>query len=823
MRSLIGDLRFAARMMRGNPGFTAVAVAALALGIGANTAIFTVVNRVLLEPLPYPQPDRLMRVGRYYGGTNYGFSNSIPKYMMWRENQAFAAMTLYGQGTTGSTFGAGDRPEQAKAERVSEGFFRVFGTAPVMGRTFTPQEDLPNGPAVAVLSYGFWQARLAGERAILGRAVPIDGKPTTIVGILPKSFTPDPPADLWMPLQADPHSINQGHYLAVAGRLKPGVTLAQARAELKIAGERFRALYPLWMNKNESVGVLPMRDAMVGDVKTPLMILLGAVAFVLLIACANVANLLLARAAARQKELAVRAAMGASRGRMVRQLLTESLLLAVAGGTLGLALGSWGVRALLLVVPGNIPRLTDPDSAQAILPVLDWRVAGFTFALALVTAVFFGLLPALHTSNPDLASTLKEAGGRSNSSRAQNRLRSVLVVAEVALALVLLIGASLMIRTFAGLRAANPGIDPHNVLTLETSLGGSYTTTAKVDSFVTQTTRRLESLPGVEAAAAMVVLPVSNEIDLPFSIAGKPDPKGSPYNGDEQWRSIAPHYFRVFRIPLLRGRVFSENDAGNSTPVVIINQQMAKRYWPKEDPIGQVITIGKGLGPQFDDRPRQIVGIVGNVRETGMQYGESGVMYIPQSQVPQGLTELANSVLPLSWAVRTAADPSGLHAAIEREFRSVDSVITPAHMRPMEQVIAQNVSRQNFNMVLLSVFAGIALLLAAIGIYGLMAYSVERRTQEIGIRMALGAAQPDVLKLVLAQGAKLAGAGLAFGLALAYALTRLLSSLLFGVRAGDPASFAATSAMLGLVSLAACYIPARRAARVAPSAALRCE
>ncbi|HUB33807.1 MAG TPA: ABC transporter permease [Bryobacteraceae bacterium] len=820
---MAADLRYAIRMMRGNPGFTAVAVAALALGIGANTAIFTVVNHVLLEPLPYPQPDRMMRVGRYYGGKDYGFSSSIPKYMVWRDNQAFEAMTLYGQGTTGVNFGAGDRPEQAKEERVSEGFFRVFGVSPAMGRTFTPQEDLPGGAPVAVLSYGFWQSRLGGERSALGRAIPVDGKPTTIVGIMPKDFASDPPADLWVPLQADPHSSNQGHYLAIAGRLKPDVTLPQARAAMKIAGEHFRALYSKWMGKNETVGVLPMREAMVGEVKTPLLILLGAVAFVLLIACANVANLLLARAAARQKELAVRAAMGASRGRMVRQLLTESLLLGLAGGAVGLALGSWGVRALLLLVPGNIPRLTDSDSGQAFLPALDWRVAAFTFALAVVTAVFFGLLPALHTSNPELASTLKEAGGRSGSSRAQNRLRSLLVVAEVAMALVLLVGASLMIRTFAGLRDANPGIDPHNILTLETSLGASYSTTAKVDNFATQVARRLESVPGVDSAAAMVALPVTNEIDLPFSIAGKPDPKGSPYNGDEQWRSISPHYFRVFRIPLLRGRVFTETDTGNSTPVVIINAQMAKRYWPKEDPIGQVMEIGKGIGPQFADRPRQIVGIVGNVRETGLRDDSSGVMYVPESQVQEGLTQLANSVLPLSWAVRTAADPSGLRAAIEAEFRSVDSLITPAHPRTMEQVISQSVARQNFNMVLLSVFAGIALLLAAIGIYGLMAYSVERRSQEIGIRMALGAGQPDVVRMVLGQGAKLAGAGLGLGLALAYGLTRLLSSLLFGVRAGDPASFAITAAVLATVSLAASYIPARRAARVEPSSALRSE
>jgi predicted permease len=577
------------------------------------------------------------------------------------------------------------------------------------------------------------------------------------------------------------------------------------------------------MEKNESAGMQPMREAMTGPVKTPLMILLGAVGFVLLIACANVANLLLARAAVRQKELAVRAAIGASRGRVVRQLLTESLLLAFAGGTLGFALGTWGVRALLLLAPGNIPRLTDAEGAHAVLPALDWHVAAFTIGVAVLTAVLFGLLPALHTSKPDLASTLKEAGGRSGSSRAQNRARSVLVVSELALAIVLLIGASLMIRTFVGLRSMNPGIDPHNVLTLETSMGSAYGTTAKVDTFVTQVTRRLESLPGVEAASAALVLPLTNGIDLPFSIAGKPDPKGSNYNGDEQYRYVSPHYFRAFHIPLLRGRAFTEGDTGNSARIVIINEAMAKMYWPKEDPIGQVITIGKGLGPQFEDPPRQIVGIVGNVRETGLSDQQSGVMYIPQSQVPQGLTELANSVLPLAFVVRTAADPNGLRTAVEHEIHAVDGLIPVARMRTMEQVISDTVARQNFNMVLLTVFAGIALLLASIGIYGLMAYSVERRTQELGIRMALGAGGGDVLRLVLWYGARLTAIGVVVGLAIAYGLMRVVSTLLFGVKAIDPISFGATAGVLAAVAMAATLIPARRASKIAPAQALRGE
>jgi predicted permease len=824
METLFADLRYAVRMLRGNPGFTGVAVAALALGIGANTAIFTVVNNVLLQPLPYPEPDRIMEVGRVYSGPNgtqYGYSVSIPKYMVWRNNQAFESMTLFGQSAPSVRIGSGDRPEQAKALRASEDYFRVFGAAPAVGRTFSAEEDAPNGAAAAVVSYNLWQSRLGGDPSLVGRAITVDGKPTTVVGILPKSFVAEPAADLFLPMQADPASTNQGHYLRVAGRLKPGISLERARAEMKAAGERFRSVYPLQMDKNESAGMQPLREAMTGDVKTPLLILLGAVGFVLLIACANVANLLLARAAVRQKELAVRAAIGASRGRVVRQLLTESLLLALAGGTLGFALGSWGVRALLLLAPGNIPRLTDVQGAHAAIPALDWHVAAFTIGVAVLTAVLFGLLPALHTSKPDLASTLKEAGGRSGVSRAQNRARSVLVVSELALAIVLLIGASLMIRTFVGLRTVNPGIDPHNVLTLETSMGSAYSTTAKVDTFITQATRRLESLPGVEAAAAAVVLPMTSGIDLPFSIAGKPDPKGSPYNGDEQYRYISPHYFRAFRIPLLRGRTFTEGDTGNSARVVIINEAMAKTYWPKEDPIGQVITIGKGVGPQFEEPPRQVVGIVSNVRETGLGDRQSGVMYIPQSQVPQGITELANSVLPLAWAVRTAADPNGLRTAVDHEIHAVDGQIPVARLRTMEQVIADTVARQNFNMVLLSVFAGIALLLAAIGIYGLMAYSVERRTQELAIRMALGAGGGNVLKLVLWHGARLTVVGVGVGLALAYGLMRVLSALLFGVKAIDPLSFGVTAGVLAAVAMAATLIPALRAAKIAPAEALR--
>ena len=822
MMDLVADLRYAVRMLRKNAGFTAIAVAALALGIGANTAIFTVVNAVLLDPLPYAQPERMMKLGLKTPGGNQ-YSNSVPKYMAWRQNEAFEAMTLYDFGGLGMVLGSGDPPDQVKAAHVSSEYFKVFGVAPVVGRSFTDAEDLPKGPQAAVISYSLWQSRFAGDRGIVGRTVLLNGAPFPVVGVLPEGFQSSPEADVLLPMQADPNSTNQGHYLSVAGRLKPGVTVASAEAQMKAVGERFRRANPKWMQPDESVAVVPMRDAMVGDVRPALLVLSGAVALVLLIACANVASLLLARAAGRQRELAIRAAVGATRVRMIRQMLTESVVLAALGAILGFALGAWGVRALLALVPGNLPRLTDAAGNHLAIPVFDWRVAAFTVGTALLTGLLFGTFPALQSSRTDLASNLKEASGRSGTGLRHNRVRSVLVVTEVALALVLLVGAALLIRTFAGLQNANSGIDPRNILTLQTSLaGGSYGTTGKVDNFVTQAARRVEAIPGVEAAASSIVLPIEAGVDLPFNISGKPPAKGD-YNGDAQWRSVSAHYFQVFKIPLLRGRVFSETDAGNASRVVLINEAMAKRYWKGEDPVGQVITIGKGLGPQFDDPPRQVIGVVGTVRENGLKTGDVDVMYIPQSQVPEGLTALANSVLPLSWAVRTAAGPMTMRIAVERELRAVDGQIPISRERTMEKVIADTVARQSFNMLLLSIFAAVALVLAAIGIYGLMSYSVEQRTQELGIRMALGADRGNMLRLVLTQGMKLTVSGVVLGLALAYGLTRLLASLLFGVKASDPATFALVAGVLAVVALVAAYVPARRATAIDPAIALRYE
>ena len=824
MATFASDVRYAVRSMRRNPGFTAVAVAALALGIGANTAIFSVVNGVILQPLPFREPDRLVRLGESYPSGDHNSSVSIPKYMAWSHNEVFAETTLYDQMGINQTLGAGEPPIQIKSLHVSQGFFQVFGGVPALGRVFDRSEDQPNGPGAAILAYRIWQSRFGGDTGILGRTIRLNKRPFTVVGVMRKDFESDPQADAWLPLQADPNSTNHGNYLFATARLKPGVDLSQARAEMRVIAERFRKANPKWMGDGESVAVIPMREFMVEDVRPALLILLGAVGLVLLIACANVANLLLARAASRQKEMAVRAAIGAGRWQVVRLLLTESAMLAAAGTGLGFALGALGVRLLLLVAPGNIPRLTDTNSLHAAIPVLDFRVMAFTVAIALVTVVLFGLFPAVRSSNPDLATALKEGGGRAGKGHSHNRARSLLVIAETALALVLLTGAALLLRSFAGLRSVDPGFNTHHLLTFETALaGGDYSKSAQVAEFVRRGTERLEAVPGVTSAGCAFSLPLSGmNTDLPFNIVGRPRGK-SDYDGDEQYRPVSPHYFVTLQMPLLRGRLITERDTDSSPLVLVINEAMAKKYWPKQDAMGQTVVLGRGLGPQFEEGPREIVGIVGNVPETGLaDHGES-VMYVPEAQVPNGLTELADGLIPFAWVVRTPGDPFALRGAVEREMRAADAMVPVGHLRTMDQIVSTSLARQNFNTLLLTLFAAIALALAAIGIYGLISYAVEQRTQEIGIRVALGAARGQVLRMIVLDGAKLAAIGVAVGLAVAFGVTRLLASLLYGVKATDPLTLAGAAAAIGLVALAASYIPALRAAAVDPNQALRHE
>jgi predicted permease len=825
MRILVSDLRHSLRTLLKSPGFTAVAVAALALGIGANTAIFSVVNTVLLQPLPYQESNRIMRIARQFKNER-GNSISIPKFMAWQQNnQSFEAMTMYDFAGPGLNLGTGDHPQQVIGIHVTRGYFEVFGVKPTLGREFFPQEDLPGGAKAAIVTSDLWKNRLGGSATLIGSPIILGGEPYTVAGILPAGFRSDPPADVFIPMQADPNSTNQGHIYNVAGRLKPGLSIEAARANMKMAGEQYRAENPTWMDKDETVAVLPLQDDMVGDVRPALLVLVGAVGFVLLIACANVANLLLARAAGRQKEIAIRTALGASRGQIIRQLLSESILLSVVSGGIGFLLGAWGVRVLLALSPGNLPRINDQEHIVTAVNTIDWRVLLFTFGIALLTGVIFGLFPALHVSKMDVNSVLKEASGRSGTSLRHNRARSILVTSEMALAVILLAGAALMVRTFMGLRSVHLGFEPKNVLTMQTSLtAGRYDSTAKVEIMVREAVRRMEALPGVQSAAATVMVPAQGGIDLPFLIEGRPPANGNKYTDDAQWRYVSPHYFATFQIPLLQGRLFDERDSAKSALVVLINQSLAQKYWPKGDAVGQRIAIGgKLLGPDFDEPAREIIGVVGSAQEMRLGQKLMPVMYVPQAQITDALTRLANSVVPLSWAIRTSMDPSSLSGAIRQQILAVDSQLTASKIRTMDQVLVESTARQNFNMLLLTIFAGLALLLAAIGIYGLMSYSVEQRLQEMGIRLALGARAGDLLRLVIGQGMKLAGIGLVVGLLAAFGLTRVIASLLFGVTATDPITYAAVTLILTAVAFLACFIPARRATRIDPLEALRYE
>ena len=810
------DIRYAARMLRRSPGFTATAIAALALGIGANTAIFTVVNTVLLQPLAYPEPDRLVQL-ELSSPQGDGNITSIPKFNLWREQtQVFQDVAAYDLGGPGVNLTGGDRPEQLKGVHVSEAFFRLFGARVIAGRTFSVEEDRPGGAPVAVITGGLWRRRFGSDPILIGKSIDLGGEPFTVIGILDASFSSDPPADIYLAMKPDPNSNDQAHYLRAAARLKPGVTLGQAQAAMKLAAEQYNRKYP---GAQGSFTAEPLRDTVVGDVRKALLVLLGAVSFVLLIACANVANLLLARATIRKREIAIRASIGAGRGRLIRQLLTESVLLSLAGGVLGLGLGYLGVRGLLTINPGNIPRIGEQGSQV----MLDWRVLAFTLGVSVLTGVLFGLIPAFNASRTDLNLTLKESSSRSGSGLRQNKARSILVVTEMALALVLLVGAALLIRTFGVLRSVDPGFDPHNVLTMEMSLTGSrFAKAAGVNQLVREAQRRVEALPGVTALASTCCLPLEGGFGLPLIIEGRPLTNG-PAHGGASWRTVSPRYFEVFKIPLVRGRLFTDRDDGAASRVVIINEGLAKQFWPDSSPVGQRITIGKGVGPEFEEPPREIVGIVGDVRDQGLNNNPDPIMYVPVAQVTDGITALNNGIIPITWIVRTNVDPYSLSKEIQEELRVASGGLPVSHVRSMEQVRGESTSRSDFNMTLLVIFAGLALLLAAIGIYGLMAYSVQQRTQEIGIRMALGASSQDVRAMVVRQGMILALAGVAIGVAAALALTRLMTTLLYGVTPRDPVSLTTVAVVLTGVALAATYLPARRASKVDPVVSLRYE
>jgi putative ABC transport system permease protein len=816
------DFRYATRTLLKNPAFTLIAVFALALGIGANTAIFTVVDRVLLRPLPYSNPDRLVNVVRkFQDGT--GSSMSIPKFAEIRQVDCFDSVAAYDFMGPGMNLSGDGTPEQVRGVHVSEGYFRVFGVAPMLGRTFTPEEDRAGGPRLAVLTNGLWKRRFGGDAGIVGRTIRLNSEPFMVIGVMGPEFAGEPETDLFLALQPDFNSVNHGHYLFMGARLKPGVGVEQANAQLHAAADRFRKTYPKVMSDKESFAAMPMGPMMAGDLRTPLFILLGAVAFVLLIACANVANLLLARAAGRSKEIAIRIAIGAGRAAILRQLLTESLLLAAAGGVAGVFLGAIGLRVLLALAPAELPRLPAPGELD-LFTLMDGRILAFAFVLCILTAVVFGLVPALQISRPDLNVSLREGGARTTSGMARQRTRSALVVVEIALSLVLLVGATLMIRTFMALRNVEPGFQTKSVLTLSSSLAGTkYEAAVGVERLATELTRRLEALPGVQAATYALALPLQIGPDLPFSISGKPPRDGGPFNGDEQYRPVGQHYFQTLGIPLRRGRLFDERDSSTGPWTMIVNEAMAKKYWPNEDPVGSTVMIAKGMAPEMEDRQRVVVGVVADVHEEGMDRTPPAVMYIPIGQEPNGMVALGNRVLPGSWAVRVAGDPNAIAGAVQREVLSVDPDLPVARIMTMDRILAKSIARQNFNMILLGLFGGIALLLAAIGIYGVMSYTVEQRTNEMGIRIALGANAGQLLRLVLGHALLLAAAGVALGLAASFGLTRLMASLLYGVKPTDLATFAVGTVVLSAVAALACYMPARRATRVDPIVALRYE
>jgi len=812
------DVRQAFRMLRQSPGFTATAICALALGIGANTAIFSVVNTVLLKPLAYPEPDRIVALMNWSPQGTFPTA-SVPKFNIFRrQTKVLEDVAAYDTGGPGLNLGGGEHIEQLKGIHVSYEFFHLFGARPAIGRTFTAEEDRPGGGKVIVLSNGLWRRRFGSDPRMAGKALVLGGESYAVVGVLAQGFAFDPAPDLYMPFQADPNSTNQGHFFRVAARLRPGVSLGSAKAALKLAGEEFKRLYPGALGPQNSFSAEPMQELLVRNVRPALFVLLGAVGCVLLIACANVASLLVARATARSREIAIRAAIGAGRGRIIRQLLTESVLLSTIGGVLGLVIGALGVRALLAVNPGDIPRIGPEGSAVT----LDGTVMGFTLLLSLVTGVVFGLVPALQASRADLNMTLKETGARGGSGMRQNKARGALVMMEMALATVLLIGAGLLIRTFAALHSVAPGFDAHNVLTMDTALTGNrFDRTVGVESMTRGALERIHAIPGVEAAAATSYLPLVGGLGLGFIIEGRPL-TNAPVHGGAAWNYVTARFFDVFKIPVARGRVFNERDDAAGKPVVVINQAMAKKYWKAADPIGHRLIIGSGMGPDFAQPPREIIGIVGDARDGGLNSDPQAETFVPLAQVGDAYMMLNNRFMPLSWVVRTKVAPFSVSAPIQRAFQ--DAADLPvAHIRSMEQIVIGSTARDQFNTWVLGIFAGIAILLASIGLYGLMAYAVEQRTLEFGIRLALGADFPVLRNMIVRQAMTLAGTGIVAGLAAAYGLTRLMASVLFSVKPTDPMVFGTVTVVFTAVAFMASYLPARRALRVDPVVALRVQ
>ena len=799
------DIRIGVRALVHSPIFSIVTVLSLALGIGANTAIFSVVNGLLLRPLRYSEPEQIVDLWHTPPQQSFPgldrFSVSPANYLDWKaQTTAFQQMAVYGY--TGLSLSTSNDPLPLIGATVSSDFFSVLRTNPMQGRTFTPDEERPGRDQVVVISHALWQRAFGANPNIVGQPVTLNSRSFTVVGIMPAGFEFPREADLWVPLAWDDkeREVRSIHDYLVIARLKPNVSTQQAQAEMSMISSRLEQQYPE-ADKGWGAVVIPLREDLVGDIRTALLVLFCAVGFVLLIACANVANLMLARGANRQREMAVRIALGAGRGRLIRQLLTESVLLSVAGGVLGLLVAVLGSKVLVQL--GSLPNSSDIG--------IDRWAMGFTLLVSFAAGLIIGIAPALQFTKTSISNTLKQGSGRSGSGSLKQHTRKALVVCEVALSLVLLIGAGLMIRSFWKLQNVDPGFDVNNALTMSVALTPiRYSEPHQQQAFVDQALEQIRSVPGVVAVGTTTTVPLAGGGSTqPFTVEGRPA-AAIAEQPMAQTRYISPDYFRAIGIPLRQGRLFNDQDRDQSVPVVIISEAMAHRFWPGENP------IGKRLTPSFhsEQGPREIVGIVGDVKARGLDADVAAMMYLPFKQSPRPF---------MSFVVRTASSPENLIQSVSKVIYSLDKEQALTDVRTMQQVLSESLSDRRFNMTLLLTFAGVALLLAAVGVYGVMNYTVTLRRRELGIRMALGAEARDVLRLVLGQGLTLTLIGVGAGLISAYALTRLMASLLYGVTATDYLTFISVSGVLIAVGLAASYVPARRATKVNPTIALRAE
>ena len=816
-------------MLAKSPGFTLVAVLTLALGIGANTAIFSIVNAVLLRPLSYKDSASLVNIwGKFEKqGIPQNWISEPEYWDLLDRNESFSQVAAYGLGGRANLTREDAPPVQVSEASATAGVLPLLGVVPVVGRTFGADEDQPGHSHYVLLSYSLWQSQFGGDPNIVKRPIQLDGEVFSVVGVLPKLFSLGGKQDLWIPLGLDRAKPGGrgSHYLHVVARLKPGVDFAQASAALTRFADDLRRAYPgnygRGVEKDFGMYMVPVKEQLIGGLRPALLVLLGAVVFVLLIACANVANLLLARASAREKELAIRAALGAGRARLVRQLLTESVILGLAGGLLGLVLAYWGVAALRALAPTNLPRM---DEVR-----LDPMVLAFTFGVSLLTALFFGLAPAWHVARTDLRETLNEAGRGASAAGGSLHLRSSLVVSELALAVLLLVGAGLLIRSFSRLLDVSPGFQTQHLLTMELSIPEkTYPDGLPVQKFYTRLMARVQAVPGVQAVGAVSQMPLTDSYtsgSVFFEDTSIPDiPRlqalsNLPYQEIDQ-RAATPQYFQAMQIPLVRGRLLSDADDASAPLVAVVDTSFARHFWPQADAIGQHVAIDtipdvKPVAPRW----RTIVGVVGHVKHYSLDVEGREQIYFPHAQPLYGILAPRDMTL----ALRTSLDPGSVTSAIREQVFAIDKDLPLYNIATMDQLVTNSVAQQRLNLSLLVAFAGLALALAAVGVYGVMAYAVTQRTQEFGIRIALGASRGDVLKQVFLEGGRLAALGLALGLIAALALTRLMASLLFGVKPIDPVTLGVAAVLLAFVALAACYIPARRATLVDPLVALRYE